>query len=100
MAKSRYEFFETVWNDDIQHNQKGILPNEALKDKILTYDYILYTIPLAEQFRPDLITGKFYGDGKLYWILVYANDIDDSPAGFYSTRVIKIPNPSIVGGLV
>lgn len=100
MAKSRYEFFETAWNDDIQHTQKGLLKNDSVKEALKTYDYILYTIPLAEQYRPDIIAGKFYGDGKLYWVLVYVNDINDSPAGFETNRVIKIPSPSILGGLV
>jgi len=100
MANSRYDFFEKVWNDDIQHNQAGLLSNKDLRDKLLTYDYALYTIPLGEQFRPDIIANKFYGDGKLYWVLVYANDIKDSPAGFTTNKVIRVPSPSIIGGLV
>lgn len=99
MAKSRYEFFEDVWNDDIQHTQKFVLDNE-LKVKLNEYDYVLYTIPLAEEFRPDAIAYNFYGDGKLYWVLVYVNEIDDSPAGFYANREIKIPSPDILGNLV
>jgi len=100
MGKSRYEFFEEVWNDDIQHTQKGILHNGTIRESLDSYDHILYKIPLGEQYRPDLIAHKFYGDGKLYWVLVYINDINDSPQGFETNRTIKIPSPTILGGLV
>ena len=99
MAKSRYYFFPDVWNDDIQHTQKGFLVLDII-NQLKEEDFISYEIPLSEQYRPDLITYKFYGSGKLYWILVYVNDINDSPQGFEVNRRIKIPNPSIIGTLI
>ena len=99
MAKSRYEFFDDVWSDDIQHTQKYVLNND-LRQKLNDYDYTLYSIPLSEEYRPDLIANKFYGDGKLYWVLVYVNDISDSPQGFNVNRQIKVPSPDIIGNLV
>ncbi len=97
--KNRYDFFDDIWNDDIQHHQKFLLDHE-FKKKLNEYDYILYNITLADEYRPDLIAHKFYGNSKLYWILVYANDINDSPQGFKTNTQIKIPNPSIIGTLV
>jgi len=99
MAKSRYKFFETVWNDDIQHNQKGQM-NVNIKELFSQVDYILYNITLADQYRPDIISSKFYGDPKYWWVLVYANEINDSPQGFEVNRKIKIPNPTIIGTIV
>lgn len=99
MGQSRYQFFETVWNDDIQHNQKG-LPTQDVKELLLTADYILYSIPLGERYRPDIIAQKFYGNSRYYWVLVYVNDINDSPQGFEVNKQIKIPNPSIIGTIV
>lgn len=96
---TRYKFFETVWNDDIQHTQQGIM-QEGIKDLLLSNEYILYKIPLGEQYRPDLIAYKFYGSADYYWILVYANDISDCPQGFEVERQIKIPNPAIIGTIV
>lgn len=99
MATSRYNNFDDVWNNDIQHTQKGYLNLDFL-NKLKNSDSVYYKIPLAEQYRPDLIAQKFYGNGRLYWILVYANDINDSPQGFETTTIIKIPNPNIIGTLV
>lgn len=99
MGTSRFKNFEEVWNDDIQHTQKGYLDIEFV-NKIKDSDSVPYTIPLSEQYRPDLIAQRFYGNGKLYWVLVYANDINDSPQGFESTRIIKVPSPEIIGTLI
>jgi hypothetical protein len=96
---SRYRFFEKVWNDDIQHEQNGFLDVELI-EQLKAQDFIIYTIPLAEQYRPDLIANKFYGNGKLYWVLVYVNDINDSPQGFEVNKRIKVPNPNIIGTLI
>jgi len=100
MAYSRFQFFPDVWNDDIQHTQQGILDTKKLKKKINQAEFRLYEIPLAYNFRPDLIAQEFYGSGKLHWILTYINDINDSPAGYYKLRVIKIPSPKKIAELI
>lgn len=99
MATSRYRFFKDVWNDDIQHTQKEFL-NIDIINQLKKEDYILYKIPLSEQYRPDLTAYKFYGSGRYYWILVYVNNINNSPQGFETNRRIKVPNPSIIGTLI
>ena len=100
MSYSRFQYFPTAWNDDIQHTQMGILDTAALKDKLDESGSFLYTIPLAFNFRPDLIAQEFYGSGKLYWVINYINDINDSPEGFYTSRVIKIPDPKRISEMV
>ena len=99
MANSRYKFFSNVWNDDIQHNQKGSL-DYSIIDKIKAGESIPYIVQLGEEFRPDIIAHKFYNDSKLYWILVYVNDIKNSPEGFYTQREIRIPSPDAVKDLL
>lgn len=99
MSTSRYTFFDDVWNDDIQHTQKGFLSLNLI-NQLKDENSILYEIPLSEQYRPDLIANKFYGSGKYYWVLVYANDINNSPQGFEVNRRIKVPNPNIIGTLI
>ena len=94
MGSSRYQFYPDVWNDDIQHTLKGIVDYNLLKQKLLNEnEYNLYTIPIEYVYRPDLIALNFFNDDKLYWVLAFVNDINDSPTGFYQGRVIKIPNP-------
>jgi len=90
MAKSRYKFFDDVWNDNLNHSQKGLMTTN-IGDLFKGADDILFTIPREDEFRPDIISSRFYGDPKLYWVLVYANNISDSPEGFYEGRVIRVP---------
>lgn len=91
MATSRYsKFFETVYNADINHTQKGFLKDDV-KQTLSFEDDLIYEIPLIYQYRPDRIAEKFYGNSKLYWILVYVNEIENSPEGFYTGRRIRIP---------
>ena len=88
---SRYEkFFDDVFNQLENYNQKGFL-KEDVKNRISFNDDVIYEIPLIYNFRPDRLAQKFYGNPKLYWILVYANDISDSPEGFYHGRRIRVP---------
>ena len=86
----RYSFFETVWNDEINHAQKGMM-RTSIKEEFSFDDDILYTIPYRNKYRPDRIAAQFFGNPKLFWVLVYVNEINDSPAGFYEGRVIRIP---------
>ena len=88
---SRYEkFFDNIFNELENHNQKGFL-KENVKSRISFDDDIIYEIPFIYNFRPDRLAQKFYGNPKLYWVLVYANDIPDSPEGFYHGRKIRVP---------
>ncbi len=100
MSYSRFQFFPDAWNDLIQHTQKGIVNTADLKIRIGETNFQLYEIPLAFKYRPDLISQEFYGTGDLYWVLTYINDINNSPEGYYTGRVIKIPNPKKISELV
>jgi hypothetical protein len=59
--------------------------------KVKTTTKKIFEIPLIYQYRPDKIASRFYGNPKLYWVLVYVNDIHNSPEGFYLGRRIRIP---------
>ena len=88
---SRYEkFFDKTWNSEENRYQIGMM-KENTKERITFNDDILYEIPLKYQYRPDKIASNFYGNPKLFWVLVYANEISDSPEGFYTGRRIRIP---------
>lgn len=91
MAKNRYEHFTTIWNEEFSHTQKGFL-NETFKENLKALPYFWYEIPLQYKYRPDLITLNFYGNYKLYWVLVYVNHFKNSPFDFDFGVRIKIPN--------
>lgn len=91
MATSRYErFFDDTFNRFINHSQKGLIKDNVI-ERLSHEDDLIYEIPLIYQYRPDRIAQKFYGNPKLYWVLVYVNEIPDSPEGFYVGRKIRVP---------
>lgn len=90
MAKTRYRYFDTIWNSDLNHSQKG-MPSVNLKNTFSGSDDIIFEIPLEFQYRPDLIANKFYGDPTLYWVLVYVNNISNSPEYFSQGVTIRVP---------
>lgn len=100
MSSSRYEnFFDTVFNEEKNNFQKGFAV-EDFKERISFDDDIIYEIPLIYNFRPDRIAKQFYGNPKLFWILVYANNIEDSPEGFFSGRKIRVPRAERIIGTI
>ena len=42
--------------------------------------------------RPDVISHKFYGNSKYWWIIAERNGITDPFHGFYKGRVLFIPD--------
>jgi len=87
---SRYKYWRDVYNSDIKHNQKG-LPDIEPYSFFTFSDDKSYRIPLKYEYRPDLIALEFYGDPRLFWVIVYANGFNNSPQDFNTGRVIKIP---------
>ena len=85
---SRYRYFRDVWNEDVQHTQKGF-PDIDLYTYFNFSDDRLYKIPLKYEYRPDLIAMEFYQNPKLYWVLVYANGFNNSPQDFVVNSIIK-----------
>lgn len=82
---SRYKFF---------NGEKKIesIIDQSIYDTLTTKKDIWYRIPKAEEFRPDLIANRFYGDPKLFWVLVYANNFKNSPEDFSVNKMIRITN--------
>lgn len=96
---SRYVRFETAENPDISVDEyKGFISQDFLNG-IKDSDYTIFTIPLKFQYRPDLISYIYYDTPFLDFILTYANEINDSPEGFYVGREIKVPNRNYVENL-
>ena len=49
-----------------------------------------YIIPLVYEFRPDLIAYSLYKDVSMADYIAIINDINDTPAGFYRGRKIRV----------
>ena len=51
----------------------------------------LYVLEAGDVARPDLISYKFYGTTKFYWILMWINDILDPFEEMYPGMLLRIP---------
>ena len=98
MAKSRYKFFENI-QGQLSKTEKGMIDNSIL-ELIRNYEYFPYVITLAEQYRPDLLAKQFYGNGNYHWIITYANNFNNSPEDYSVNKIIKIPEPDIIGDII
>lgn len=49
-----------------------------------------------EQFNPDVISYREYGDERLYWIILMANNIFDPFTELSAGRLIRIPSKNYV----
>ena len=87
---SRYKYFQDVINTATGTPFKGF-PSTNLQSLLTTNNDITFKIPLNFQYRPDLISNYFYGDPTLYWVLIYRNNITNSPEGFETDTSILIP---------
>lgn len=81
---TRYKFF-------VGKNKSESIIRSDIKDLLKTNKDILYKIPKSEEYRPDLIANKFYGDPRLFWVLVYANEFGNSPEDFIVDKTIRVP---------
>ena len=95
---NRYDYFKTTVDEADGKPYKGFLDDNFLAS-IKEASYIYYKIPISLQYRPDIISKLFYNDDTKFWVLAYANEINDSPAGFYTDRKIKIVDPNFVSQL-
>jgi len=96
---SRYKHWRNIYNEDIKHTQKG-MPDTELYSFFTFNDDKSFRIPLKYEYRPDLIALDFYGDPRLFWVIVYANGFNNSPQDFNSGKVIKIPRYERIVSLI
>jgi hypothetical protein len=96
---SRYKFFREIWNDDTKHIQKEF-PENSLVETFQFDDDKQYKIPLKYRYRPDLIAMHFYGDPKLFWVLVYANNFNNTPEDFDVEVAIRVPRAERIIDLI
>lgn len=88
MSLRRYSKTKTIGLNH-RYGTSTVIPTirKNIQNGNITYmEYIL-----EENERLDILAGKFYGDGSLYWIIAAASDIGYSlqvPPG----TLLKIPN--------
>lgn len=65
------------------------LKNPDLKAKQSDRD-IIHTVTLDENERPDLVALNFYGDARLYWVILGANGLREK-SQLKKGQIIRIP---------
>lgn len=88
--KNRGDFFE-IAEDQYLGKHLGFISIKDIKVLVSGVDDTFYKIPLEYQYRPDLIARYFYGTTQLAWVLTLVNDIENSPEGFTSGRILRVP---------
>lgn len=58
---------------------------------------IIHTVTIDEEFRPDLIANKYYGDARLYWVILGANNLREK-SQLTQGLLIRIPSKTAVYG--
>lgn len=58
---------------------------------------IIHTVTVNEEFRPDLIANKYYGDARLYWVILGANNLREK-SQLTQGLLIRIPSKVAVYG--
>lgn len=72
------------------------LKNSDLK-AIQSSSDIIHTITLNEIERPDLVALKYYGDARLYWVILGANGLREK-AQLKEGLIIRIPSMNALYG--
>lgn len=83
--KRMYEVVEVNGNKELDFLQTRFTEMELSTNKS-------FRIPQALQFRPDLISYKFYGNFHMGWLICLHNDMLDPINDFYEGRLIEIPS--------
>ena len=73
------------------------LKESDLKAKESTRD-LIHRVTLDEDKRPDLIALNFYGDARLYWIILGANDLREKEE-LRKDMLVRIPAKDSVYGV-
>lgn len=58
---------------------------------------IIHTVTLDERERPDLVALNFYGDARLYWVILGANGLREK-SQLKEGLVVRIPSMNALYG--
>lgn len=88
MVTGRYDIKTRMRLDDGNITIRN-LKDDDLVAKVTSRD-IMHKVTLDEDQRPDLIALNFYGDPRLYWVILGANDLREK-SEVMKGMTIRIP---------
>jgi hypothetical protein len=90
--KTAFDFATIVTSRDINTLEKQSL-GPIYHPKFPTSGYIIHTISLVEQYRPDKIAFLYYGNVDLHWVLDVVNNFYNGFSEYVEGIEIRIPTP-------
>ena len=92
---SRYQYYDIILDPEIGTYRIG-LGYDNLPDFEEDIHDIYYVIESSLQYRPDLISLKFYNTTKLWWVIIKANNLEHPVQDLTAGTTIRIPDPNKV----
>ena len=88
---NRYQYYDIIYDENISTYRIGLgyenLPSFP-RGELDTF----YVIENSVQHRPDLISLKFYGTTKLWWVIATENNIQHPIKDLTAGTTIRIPD--------
>lgn len=81
-------------------NDGNVIVRNLKKDDLVapeTKTDLVHTVTVTEDKRPDLIANTFYGDARLYWIILAANGLREKEE-IRKGMIIRVPSKTAVYG--
>lgn len=73
---------------------------QRIRDGVSSGIIATSVIVLAEQSRLDVLAGRYYGDGRLWWVIAAASNVGWWLQVPYGTRIVIPTDLSQVMGLI
>ena len=95
IIRSRYDSKTKIRLEDEKITIRNLKQSDLVAKK--TSSDIIHRVTLDEDRRPDLVALTFYGDARLYWIILGANDLREKE-DLRVDMLIRIPSKSALYG--
>lgn len=92
-VRGRYDTKVRLRRDDGTLQVRPLNKSDVVANK--TEQDIIHEVLPHEDQRPDLTALKYYGDARLYWIILAANDLKEMK-DYRVGAIIRIPSTSAV----
>ncbi len=92
---NRFQYYDIIYDSSVSNYRIG-LGYYNLPDFPESAHDIYYIIENHLQYRPDLISLKFYNTTQLWWVITRANNLTHPLKELSAGKTIRIPDPQKV----
>lgn len=95
-VRGRYDAKTKLRLDDEKITIRNLKQSDLAARK--TANDLMHRVTLDEDRRPDLIANTYYGDARLYWVILGANDLREKEQ-VRKGMLIRIPSKDALYGV-